>query len=156
MPRLKIFQASYNTALTLCPCDDPRSCTCCPALPALEKLYLYGCDLGVSVSRLLAQCLSRCPRLKNVDLSCNALHGPLPDAEHTIACGATLTRLNLSENRIEGPLTAGFLSHFSILETLSLDKNRLTGTPPPRASYPVTIRNVFLSQNMFTSNAAMP
>lgn len=63
-------------------------------------------------------------------LSSNALHGPLPDAEHTIVFGNTLQHLHLSDNRIEGPLTTGFLSHFTHLEILSLSHNRLTGPLP--------------------------
>lgn len=137
LPAITRFRADGNTSLTLCPCDDARTCACRPALPALETLSLKHCRLGVAVGRLLAQYLSRCPRLEELMLSNNALHGALPDGDQpTISFGTTLKHLDLSGNRIEGELTPGFLSKFPDLGALNLSNNsRLTG-PLPREGLP--------------------
>jgi hypothetical protein len=147
MPRLRHFHAKNNSGLTFCPCDDPRLCACRPALPWLRSLWLTNCELGVSVRRLLTTCLSGCPRLRELIMDNNALHGPLALSEDVIAFGATLTYLDLRFNRIEGPLTAGFLSHFPNLASLDLESNRLMG-PLPEAGLPFdTLRRLCLSGN---------
>ncbi|KAL5221253.1 hypothetical protein ABZP36_025966 [Zizania latifolia] len=111
-------------------------------LPRLASINLYSNYIGPN---LTSAAVARCKALRRLDLSMNALVGPLPDA---LAELPELVYLNLESNNFSGPIPESF-GRFKKLESLSLVYNLLDGHVPAFFGGVSTLRELNLSYNPF-------
>ncbi|CAK9144708.1 unnamed protein product [Ilex paraguariensis] len=75
------------------------------------------------------------------------LRGSIPPSITNLT---SLSQLNLSQNRLYGPLPDGFFTSLNSLEIIDLSYNSLSGPLPSSDRLPNTIQTVDLSSNHFT------
>ncbi|KAK3159605.1 hypothetical protein QOZ80_1BG0048710 [Eleusine coracana subsp. coracana] len=123
-------------------------------LPRLRSINLSFNYIGPELSLSLSLSVDGeeqgggCRSLERLDLSMNALVGPLPDA---LADLPELRYLDLSSNNFSGPIPAWFDGgSMRRLESLSLVYNLLDGHIPASLSSISTLRELNLSYNPFS------
>ncbi|TKY66812.1 Receptor protein kinase HSL1 [Spatholobus suberectus] len=109
-------------------------------LPSLSSL-----DLSSNLINSSLAAVSLCRRLRLLDLSENALVGPIPDS---LAGLAALRHLDLSGNNLSGDIPAT-LAALPRLETLNLVFNLLAGTIPSSLGNLTSLKHLQLAYNAF-------
>ncbi|BAB40094.1 putative leucine-rich receptor-like protein kinase [Oryza sativa Japonica Group] len=112
-----------------------------PRVASIDLSYNY---IGPNLS---SDAVAPCKALRRLDLSMNALVGPLPDA---LAALPELVYLKLDSNNFSGPIPESF-GRFKKLESLSLVYNLLGGEVPPFLGGVSTLRELNLSYNPFVA-----
>ncbi|PAN33123.1 hypothetical protein PAHAL_5G538800 [Panicum hallii] len=115
-------------------------------IPGLRSIDLSDNYIGPDLD------VARCKALQRLDLSVNALVGPLPDA---LADLPDLLYLNLQSNNFSGPIPEPF-ARFTKLQSLSLVYNLLGGKVPPFLGRVATLRELNLSYNPFAPGPVPP
>ncbi|GLT56700.1 hypothetical protein SLA2020_297250 [Shorea laevis] len=113
LPKLRILQLDNNNFVGTIPPSYSN-------MSGLVKLTLRNCGLKGPVPDL-----SSIKQLRYVDLSSNQLTGMIP----TNRLSDNITAIILSNNLLSGPIPANF-SGLSLLQKLSLDGNKLSGSIP--------------------------
>jgi Leucine-rich repeat (LRR) protein len=116
-------------------------------LTQLRRLMLHHNQLSGAIPPSLGDCLN----LEILDLSYNGLQGPIP--AYVAALSSLKLYLNLSNNRLEGPLPLE-LSKMDMILALDLSANRLAGTIPSQLGSCVALEYLNLSGN--TLRGALP
>lgn len=93
------------------------------------------------------QGIANCTSITGLDLSNNKLFGPIPINISRIA--GFVTTLDLSSNNFSGPIPAN-LSNCSYLNVLKLDHNRFTGQIPPELALLSRLKQFSVSSNLLT------
>ncbi|KAG2585903.1 hypothetical protein PVAP13_5NG009100 [Panicum virgatum] len=115
-------------------------------IPRLRSVDLSDNYIGPDLD------VARCAALQRLDLSMNALVGPLPDALVDLP---DLLYLNLQSNNFSGPIPESF-ARFPKLQSLSLVYNLLGGQVPPFLGRVATLRELNLSYNPFAPGPVPP
>ncbi|KAF8103755.1 hypothetical protein N665_0185s0029 [Sinapis alba] len=118
-------------------------CVCDPATNQLTELRLDGFSLSGHIGRGLLRLQS----LHTLVLSNNNLTGTL-NSELTHL--ATLQLLDFSGNNLSGRIPDGFFEQCGSLTSVSLARNRLTGTLPVSLSYCSSLTHLNLSSNQLS------
>lgn len=99
---------------------------------------------NMNLAGRIPESLKNCLSLTGLDLSGNKLYGPIPDQICTWL--PYLTFLNLSDNLLSGPLPTE-LANCSFLNVLALSNNRLSGTIPYELSTLQRLRRLSVANN---------
>ena len=91
--------------------------------------------------------IKNCTSLTGLDLSSNKLFGPIPeDISHLVGY---VTSLDLSSNNLSGTIPVS-LSNCSYLNVLKLDHNRLSGRIPPELALLPRLKTFSASNNLLS------
>ena len=102
-------------------------------------------DMGLSGQ--FPRGIQNCTSLTGLDLSSNKLSGPLPfDIQRLVGF---LTTLDLSSNNFSGEIPMS-LSNCTYLNVLKLDNNHLTGEIPPELGHLVRMKQFSVANNMLS------
>jgi len=108
---------------------------------AVTSIVLGGQKLVGTLPKELPASL---PELQTLDLSNNDLEGSITDDF------ATLTKLNLQYNKLQGTIPESLFSEDSVMDELNVGSNRLSGSLPPMMGLAPNLGRLSVSDNELT------